>query len=269
MCAIMPIFLVFVSFGLDDIIVLKLSSKLTRSVNLRYPAQPVKAIKETLNVLKSSTNKKLMVMFDLLFDHFGPQNWWPGETDVEIMVGAVLTQNTNWTNVEKAINNLKTGKLLSVEAIEKISAQELAEKIRPAGYYNIKASRLKNLIHFIAEEYDGNIGDLFAEEMETLRERLLSITGIGPETADSIMLYAANRPVFVVDAYTYRILNRHGMADEQLTYYELQDLFMESLTEDPELFNEFHALIVRTGKEYCRKKPRCDICPLENWERTN
>jgi endonuclease-3 related protein len=206
-----------------------------------------------------------MEMFDLLVGYFGPQHWWPGETALEMMIGAVLTQNTSWKNVEKALNNLKALQLLSLDGLQSQTPSELAEKIRPAGYYNIKASRLKNLINFIFDRYEGDLTSLLVAETGELRQGLLSIKGIGPETADSILLYAAGRPIFVVDTYTHRILLRHGMTDEQASYDELQAFFMEHLPDDLKLFNEFHALIVRTGKEFCRKKPLCPGCPLKNW----
>jgi len=206
-----------------------------------------------------------MEMFGLLLDHFGPRHWWPAETELEVMVGAVLTQNTNWKNVEKAIANLKERSLLSLRGLRSLSVTDLAGLIRPAGYFNVKAKRLKNLIDFIYEHYRADLSLFLNEKTETLREGLLSVKGIGPETADSILLYAARRPVFVIDTYTYRILNRHGMAEEQSGYYELQALFMDNLPEDTALFNEFHALIVNAGKEYCRKKPLCNQCPLEGW----
>ena len=207
-----------------------------------------------------------MEMFDLMIGYFGPQHWWPCESELEMMVGAVLTQNTSWNNVEKAINNLKAKKLLTLKTLHSISLHELTEDIRPAGYFNVKAGRLKNLISFLVEKYHGDIEFFLGEETDALREGLLSVKGIGPETADSILLYAAKRPVFVIDAYTHRILHRHGMSDDQASYYDLQELFMDSLPKDAELFNEFHALIVRTGKELCRRKPQCDICPLKKWE---
>lgn len=206
-----------------------------------------------------------MEMFQNLLNHFGPQRWWPAETELEMMVGAVLTQNTNWKNVKKALNNLKEGNLLSLHKLGTLSTSEVAEVIRPAGYFNIKAKRLKNLIDFIVEHYQAELSMFLTEETQALREGLLSVKGIGPETADSILLYAVRRPVFVVDAYTHRIMKRHGMTDEQASYYELQALFMDHLPEDSALFNEFHALLVKTGKEYCRRKPLCDICPLEAW----
>jgi endonuclease III related protein len=216
--------------------------------------------------LSGYTQNKLMEMFRLMFERFGPQHWWPGDGPLEMMVGAVLTQNTNWINVEKAIINLKRMNLLTIEAIHKISKEKLAECIRPAGYYNIKAARLKNLINMLEDKYEGDISGLFNESTDVQREALLSVKGIGPETADSIILYAASRPVFVIDAYTYRILNRHNMADEQASYDEMQEMFMSNLEPDHELYNEFHALIVKTGKLYCRKTPKCDDCPLNGWD---
>jgi endonuclease-3 related protein len=206
-----------------------------------------------------------MSMFDILLGYFGHQHWWPGDSAFEMMVGAVLTQNTNWKNVEKAVDNLKSEGLLSLEALQKLSLSKLAEKIRPAGYYNIKAKRLKNLIQFIWEQYEGDLNGLLNEETQALREGLVSVKGIGPETADSMVLYAAHRPIFVIDAYTHRILARHDMVDNEASYYDLQEIFMSHLPEDTALFNEFHALIVKTGKEFCRKKPLCEGCPLEGW----
>ena len=189
-----------------------------------------------------------MDMFQLLLDRFGPQEWWPGETELEMMIGAIFTQNTNWKNVEKVLEHLKDLHLLSLN-----------------GYYNVKAQRLKNMIEFIVDRYHGDLPALLKEETGVLREGLLSVKGIGPETADSILLYAAGRPIFVIDTYTHRILSRHSMIDEQATYDELQTFFMDHLPDDPDLFNEFHALIVRTGKEYCRRKPLCNECPLNTW----
>jgi endonuclease-3 related protein len=178
------------------------------------------------------------------------------------MVGAVLTQNTNWVNVSRAIANLKEAGLLSVDALFTLPTDILAHYIRPAGYYNLKAGRLKNLLALVAQ-YENGLDGLFAEDTHTLRERLLSVRGIGPETADSIMLYAAGRPVFVVDAYTHRILTRHALIPEEADYYEIQDYFLDQLPADAALFNEYHALLVRLGKDFCNKsKPRCALCPL-------
>ncbi|MDY7036550.1 MAG: endonuclease III domain-containing protein [Thermodesulfobacteriota bacterium] len=211
------------------------------------------------------TGQRLMEMFNLLLNHFGPQNWWPAENELEMMVGAVLTQNTNWKNVEKAIGNLKKRNLLSLKGLQSLSLTELAAEIRPAGYYNVKARRLKNLMDFIVGHYRADLSQFFNDKTKNLREGLLSINGIGPESADSILLYAAHRPIFVIDSYTHRILHMHGLSEEQANYYEMQDLFMDNLPDDPVLFNEFHALIVQTGKNYCRKTPLCSQCPLEEW----
>ena len=215
--------------------------------------------------MNSLIRQKLMEMFERMLDRFGPQDWWPARTEFEMMVGAILTQNTNWGNVEKAIVRLKNEKLLSLDALRSLPHTALAERINPAGYYNIKATRVKNLIQFIEERYDGDIEKLLKEETGELRKGLLSVNGIGPETADSIVLYGAKRPIFVVDANTYRILRRHEMVEDQINYDALQELFMDHLPDDVELFNEFHALLVKTGKEYCRKKPICCDCPLEKW----
>jgi endonuclease-3 related protein len=170
-------------------------------------------------------------------------------------------------NVERAISNLKNKDLVSLDRLVSLSVEELAGIIRPAGYYNIKAKRLKNLINFIFDQYDGDLEGFLQEETDRLREGLLSVNGVGPETADSIILYAAKRPLFVIDAYTHRILSRHAMAGEDATYYDLQGLFMDHLPEDSALFNEFHALIVQAGKNYCRKNPICEDCPLNQLDR--
>ena len=225
--------------------------------------------KSAMSNLKSEVHslsgERLVEMFDLLLKGFGPQNWWPADTELEMMVGAVLTQNTNWKNVEKAIQNLKRKGMLSVDALHSLPTNEVAQEIRPAGYFNIKAKRLKNLIQFIMEQYEGTISLFLEEGTQSLREGLLSINGVGPETADSIVLYAARRPIFVIDTYTHRILSRHGMIDEEAGYYDLQELFMDHLPDNADLFGEFHALIVRVGKDCCRKKPLCNQCPLEKW----
>ena len=208
---------------------------------------------------------RLMEMYKRLLSFFGPQNWWPADTPFEVVIGAILTQNTNWKNVEKAIENLKKEGFLSIPELYNISEQRLASLIRPAGYYNIKAKRLKNFISHVMENHNGDLEDLFSLDTESLRKELLSIKGIGPETADSILLYAAKRPVFVVDAYTYRILRRHELIWDDASYDELQELFMKDLPHDETLFNEFHALIVETGKRFCKKRPLCEDCPLNGW----
>ena len=207
---------------------------------------------------------KVFEIYEILLEHFGPQGWWPGDTPFEVMVGAVLTQNTNWVNVSKAIDNLKREDLLSFEKLHDLPVELLAEKIKPAGYFNLKAARLKNLFNFIAREYNGSLEDMFAVDMYSLREEILTVKGIGPETADSILLYAGNKPVFVVDTYTHRIFSRHNIIAEEEGYYEIQEYFSMSLPDDVKLFNEYHALIVRLGKEFCKKNnPLCKSCPLD------
>jgi endonuclease III related protein len=217
--------------------------------------------------MASGINQVLKEMFDILYEAFGAQNWWPAETELEMMVGAILTQNTNWNNVEKAIENLRARDLLSVAGLRDIPISLLAEYIRPAGYYNMKARRLKNLLSLIEEEHSGDIDALFSLDADTLRSELLSVRGIGRETADSIVLYGAGKPLFVVDTYTYRILARHGIIQEEAGYDELQSVFMDNLPHDVELFKEFHALFVKTGKLYCKKKPLCTPCPLNTMSR--
>ena len=214
-----------------------------------------------------ATGKTLMEIYNLLFSAFGPQNWWPAETELEMMVGAVLTQNTSWNNVEKAIQNLKERDLLSVRKLSQISASTLTGYIRPAGYYNVKGRRLKNLLKLIEDKYNGDTKGLFSLDTDTIRKELLSVKGIGMETADSIVLYGAGRPVFVVDAYTHRILIRHELIDEEAGYHDLQAFFMDHLPPDVELFKEFHALIVKTGKDFCRRDPLCSTCPLNRLHR--
>ena len=209
---------------------------------------------------------KLYELYGLLLSHFGPQHWWPGETPFEIMVGAVLTQNTNWSNVSRAIEGLKKEKLLSFAALEAMPHPELASRIRASGYFNLKAIRLKNLLSAICRDYEGDLDRLFDEETGRLRRWLLTVKGIGPETADSITLYAAGKPSFVVDAYTHRILFRHGLIPEEATYPEMQELFHDTLPSDVYIFNEYHALLVALGKHFCKKKaPLCPGCPAKQW----
>ena len=208
--------------------------------------------------------KRLEEIFDKLFRHFGPQSWWPGETPFEVIVGAILTQNTNWQNVAKAINNLKQAKVLSPKKLYSISRQRLAKLIRPSGYFNIKAKRLKEFMNFLFNNYGGNLKKMFSRPLEDLRKEILTVNGIGPETADSILLYAGGYPVFVVDAYTKRIFSRQKLLSEDAGYHQVQELFTQSLKKDVQLFNEYHALIVRLGKDFCKKtKPKCEICPIK------
>lgn len=194
---------------------------------------------------------------------YGPQSWWPGETPLEVIVGAVLTQNTSWKNVEKAIANLRDEGVLSLDRLHRLNHAELAELIRPAGYYTVKSRRLKNLIDFIFARYDGSLDAMFATSLSTLREELLEVNGIGPETADAILLYAGNLPTFVIDAYTARVLKRHGWIEPEADYHAMQDHFLSTLESDAALFNEYHALLVKVGKEHCKPTPKCQGCPLE------
>jgi endonuclease-3 related protein len=204
--------------------------------------------------------------FDALFAAHGPQHWWPGRTRFEIIVGAILTQNTSWTNVEPAIRNLRAARLLSPAAIHGIHSTKLAQLLRPSGYFRQKTKTLKSLVEFLFGSYDGSLSKMFATPTPLLRDLLLDVRGIGPETADSILLYAGKHPVFVVDAYTRRILERHGLAHSKLTYDQIRTLFESTLPADHQLFNEFHALIVHTGKHFCRKtNPMCEHCPLNSF----
>lgn len=207
--------------------------------------------------------RDLRGIFKVLLRHFGPQHWWPGDSPFEIMAGAILTQNTSWANVEKALANLKNAKALDPGIMRGLSEHKLAALIRPSGYYNIKARRLKAFLDFYSEVYGDSPAAMARQDTAVVRAQLLSVKGIGPETADSILLYALNKPVFVIDAYTKRLCVRLRLAGEDAGYDDLQRLFISRLPKDAALFNEFHALIVKTGKDYCLKnKPICDRCPL-------
>lgn len=209
--------------------------------------------------------RRLFEIYERLFKHFGPQNWWPGETPFEVCVGAILTQNTSWQNVKKAIDNLKAADALSPFAMFHMQEAELANLIRPAGYYNIKANRLKAFIRCLMQEFQGDLDTMFQTPLEGLRARLLAIRGIGPETADSILLYGGRLSTFVVDAYTMRALLRHGLIFEDATYEDVRSMFMDNLPTDVQLYNEFHALWVALGKRYCKKtRPLCSECPLSD-----
>lgn len=227
-------------------------------------------------------SERLIEIYQLLFDRFGPQNWWPGETVFEVITGAILTQNTNWANVEKAITNLKSADLLTPERLYHLDISQLAELIRPAGYYNIKAKRLKSFLNWLFHNYDGRLENLEDLGTDRLRAELLAVNGVGPETADSILLYAFGRPIFVVDAYTARVAVRHGLIEPDADYEQLRELFQSNLPHSPtlceakrssgvqesQLFNEYHALLVRLGKEFCRPTARCSGCPLEKLPHT-
>jgi endonuclease-3 related protein len=204
--------------------------------------------------------------YDALFAAHGPQQWWPGETPFEVIAGAILTQNTAWTNVKLAIAALQKERLLTVRAMERVSRRKLARLIRPSGYFRQKARKLKAFLQFLRKQHGGSLTKMFRTPTPLLREQLLAVHGIGPETADSILLYAGNHAVFVVDAYTRRILMRHGLADGKESYEEIRAVFEQSLPPNPQLFNEYHALIVRTGKHFCRaKEPHCSSCALRRY----
>ena len=268
----------------------------------RSPLQPSKSafsgLPQQREIQKLEAQEQIRRFYLTLGHTWGPQNWWPAESVFEMIVGAFLTQNTAWTNVEKALHNLRAADALSLDAIRKIALQDLEQLIRPAGYFRQKSVRLKLFVQFLDERYGGSLDQMSAEPTETLRSELLALKGIGPETADSILLYAGNHAVFVVDAYTRRIVERHGILPADTPYEEIRELFEQALTPadtqtihsskrtDPlkpewkpthppsalssalrpptaQLFNEMHALIVEVGKNYCRKsKPLCDQCPL-------
>jgi endonuclease-3 related protein len=206
---------------------------------------------------------ELLVIYQKLLSFFGEQGWWPADTPFEVVVGAILTQNTAWRNVERAIENLKGEGVLTPRGLKGIDESRLAELIRPAGYYNVKARRLKGLMEFLVKVYGGNLTKMFSEPLATLRGKLLAVKGIGPETADSILLYAGGKPIFVIDAYTKRILSRHGMIADGASYGDIQDLFMRNLPQDVSLYKEYHALFVQLAKTFCKTKSHCAGCPLE------
>ncbi len=204
----------------------------------------------------------LKKIYQKLFSFFGPQHWWPAKTKFEVIVGAMLVQNTNWVNTARAIKNLRDQKLLSIKKLKDIDINRLSSIIRPAGYFRLKAKRLKNFINFLFDEFDGSLGKMAREDDQVLRKKLLSINGVGPETADSILLYAFQKPFFVVDAYTRRIFSRHGLVESKANYDEIQNIFMKALKANSYFYNEYHALLVRLAKDFCRTKPQCSICPL-------
>ncbi len=211
----------------------------------------------------ADVRRRLRALYDAAFSYFGPLCWWPGETDFEICVGAILTQNTAWTNVEKAIANLKNKRLLTVRAMHQAPRAVLAAAVRPAGYYNQKSQRLHEFCAHIVRFHRGSLNVMLHQPALVLRDELLALNGIGPETADSMILYAARQPIFVVDAYTRRILSRSGAVPDDIEYHPLQEFFHLMLPPDAEYYGEYHAQLVYVGKEFCRKtRPRCDECPV-------
>ena len=209
-------------------------------------------------------SQTLLSIYHQLMARYGPQHWWPAREPFEVIVGAILTQSAAWGNVEKAIANLKAASALSPEALRRLSLAEVARLIHPCGYYNAKALKLKSLAHWLGEYYDDSLDRLFAHNTEHLRRQLLSIHGIGQETADSIILYAAGKPIFVIDAYTRRIISRIGLAPNSNSYAAYQALFMDNLPADAGLFNEYHALLVGLAKDVCRNRSLCQRCCLSS-----
>ncbi len=204
-----------------------------------------------------------MQFYETLSAALGPMRWWPAKTPFEVIVGAILTQNTAWVNVKRAIANLRRERLLTARAVERVPLARLARLVRPSGYFRQKAKKLKAFAQFLRRDFRGSLAAMFRTPTAALREKLLGVHGIGPETSDSILLYAGSHPVFVVDTYTKRVLQRHGLVGEKAGYEDVRQLFEISLPRDPKLYNEYHALLVHVGKNWCRaQQARCDVCPL-------
>ncbi len=219
--------------------------------------------------LKSFEKKKMPSLqryFDHLYEDLGPQQWWPAKTQLEVVLGAILTQNTRWKNAEMALQSLRTRKWLQFSSLRKLKHSDLAKAIRPAGFFQQKATTIKNFLSFLDLNYDSSFKKMFNQSTHRLREQLMQIKGFGPETVDTILLYGGQRPTFIVDAYTRRILERHGLISPRLSYDEVQTLFHNSLDSDPAVFNEYHALLVGVGKTFCKKgNPDCHYCPLKSY----
>lgn len=213
---------------------------------------------------RKKDSRLLVTIYEILYNSFGPQDWWPGDSPFEIMIGSILTQNTNWRNVSKAINNIKGARLLEPKKLLK-HKRMIPRLIRPSGFYKLKSQRLIGFLNYYIKNYQGSIDRMNIQETGILRRELLHISGIGKETADAILLYALSRPVFVVDTYTRRIFSRHNIFNYHMPYDEIRYFFEINLPQDVQLYNEYHALLVKLGKEYCKKtKPLCDTCPLRN-----
>jgi len=217
-----------------------------------------------MGAVSSPTSRDLRRIYRRLRRRFGDAGWWPGETPFEVCVGAILTQNTSWSNVEKALSRLRRRGLLSFARLAALPPSRLAPLIRSSGYYNVKARRVRAFLDFLEAQYRGRVEEMAGEPAAALRARLLAVPGIGRETADSIVLYAAGLPLFVVDAYTRRVFSRLGLLRGDEPYDEVQRFFMEKLRPDARLYNDYHAQIVLLGKDVCRPRPRCDRCPLDD-----
>ncbi len=213
--------------------------------------------------MRSPRRMLLDAVYERLHRAYGPQYWWPADSPFEVIVGAILTQNTAWKNVEKSIEALRQQGMLTLQGIHSLPQEELASIIRSSGYYNQKARKLKGFCRHVNDRWGGDLEGMLAQEPEPLRHELLGLHGIGPETADSIVLYAAHHPTFVVDAYTHRVFSRHGWVEESIDYEGLRATFMEVLDPDVKYFQEYHALLVRVGHLHCRRRPDCASCPLQ------
>ena len=214
----------------------------------------------------SNTSERLYEIYHALLSRYGPQGWWPGRSATETIIGAILVQHAAWRNVEQAVANLRSSKLLDFRSIQQLPRVALVKLVRPAGTPNVKAARLQAFAEWIGAAHDFDLETMCRTPKDVLRQELLTIKGIGPETADCIVLYAAGQPSFVVDSYTHRILTRHLLADGDWDHDRLKDLFESNLPNDAPLFNEFHALLVRVGKEHCKKQASCERCPLDYLE---
>ena len=215
------------------------------------------------NCSEFALSSTTLVVYEKLLDRFGPQQWWPGESPLEVMVGAVLVQNTSWRNVERAIDNLREANALAADRLLAMNEADLEDLIRPAGYFRRKTKRLRSLMEFFLHTHGGSMAAMRTADSYNLREQLLAVHGIGPETADAILLYALEKPVMVVDTYTHRVFARHGWISYDADYHQLQEHLTSELPEDVQIYNELHALFVKVGKDYCRPTPRCDGCPLQ------
>ena len=213
---------------------------------------------------RSLSRTRLLRIYHRLLEHYGPQQWWPAESDLEMMIGAILVQNTSWRNAARAIDVLRDADLLDARRLLDLPIEQLEEHLQSCGYFRIKTRRLRNLLHLIVDKFDGQLDRMWQLDAEPLRRLLLGVNGVGPETADSIVLYAARQPRFVVDKYTWRVLVRHGWISSSAKYDDMQTLFERRLPADVKLFGEFHALLVRVGNDRCKSQPHCDGCPLRS-----
>ncbi len=219
-------------------------------------------VRTIVPIMRNRNRQILREIYDRLFRAYGPQRWWPADTPTEVVIGAILTQNTAWKNTERAIDNLRSANVLDWSALRGLTTTKLARLIQPSGTYRVKAARLKALVNDLWLHHNGSLSSMLDGDLGIARKRLLSIPGIGPETADAILLYAGDRPSFVVDAYTRRVLRRHSLIGADARYEMIRALFHDALPADAQLFNEYHALLVEVGKRHCRARSRCESCPL-------